>query len=132
VRIVLAVIAIASLACSRDRAQLADAASIPDANTVATSSAPQEASSAPRDVVLDETCRHHDDCVAVLVYPDGDLRCCLACGAQRAANKTSADAFVAMCAHEREMKDCPVYDCQVPMLDARCVAKQCVLVPPAR
>jgi len=124
--------AVVLAACSRERA-----APIPDASTsvleaataIAEDTATETSPSDAAPVTLDERCKRHDDCVVIGLYPDGDLRCCLACIPQRAANKTSADAFIAMCARERAMRECPVYDCVAPTLDARCVGGKCMLAP---
>lgn len=113
--------------CSRERAVVPDASPpARDANVVI-DAAPAKIDAEP--IALEDRCKRHDDCVAVNLYPDGDLRCCLACVPQRAANKTSADAFIAMCARERAMRECPVYDCVAPLLDPRCVAGKCMLAP---
>lgn len=118
-------------ACSRERA-----VATPDASTPVVDAAPQNVEDTAREdvqpVTLDDRCKRHDDCVAIGLYPDGDLRCCLACIPQRAANKTSADAFIAMCARERAMRECPVYDCAAPTLDPRCVGGHCMLAPRAK
>lgn len=107
--------------CSRERASVPDtSAHAPDANVLDAA------------VTLDERCKHHEDCVAVNLYPDGELRCCLACIPQRAANKQSADLFIAQCARERAMRECPVYDCVAPELDPRCVGGKCLLAPRAK
>jgi len=113
--------------CSRERANAPDAsAPAPEAN-VAIDAAP--AMNDAERIALEDRCKRHDDCVALNLYPDGDLRCCLACVPQRAANKTSADAFIAMCARERAMRECPVYDCVAPPLDPKCVGGKCMLAP---
>jgi len=78
---------------------------------------------------LEDRCKRHDDCVKVELYVDGPLRCCLACGAQAALAKSSADAFIAACAQGTEMRECPIYDCKAPAMDALCVAGHCMLRP---
>ena len=127
-------IALALVACSRERvtSNAPDASDVADTVTVDTSPPVDTATSFDaQSVTLEDRCKRHDDCVAIGLYPDGDLRCCLACIPQRAANKTSADAFIAMCAHERAMRECPVYDCTAPTLDPRCVGGHCLLAPRA-
>jgi len=125
------IFAVAIVACSRERAVIPDASIVtPDTNMVeaAIDTAPvPPIDAAP--IKLEDRCKHHDDCVAIGLYPDGELRCCLACIPQRAANKTSADAFIAMCARERAMRECPVYDGVAPELDPKCVGRRCVLAP---
>lgn len=78
---------------------------------------------------LSDVCKRHDDCVKVDLYVDGPLRCCLACGAQAAASKTAADAFLAACTHGTEMRECPIYDCKAEPMDALCVGGHCMLRP---
>lgn len=80
-------------------------------------------------VALDDRCQRHDDCVKVDLYVDGPLRCCLACGTQAAASKSAGDAFIAACAKDTEMRECPIYDCKAPLMDAVCVAGHCMLRP---
>jgi hypothetical protein len=87
---------------------------------------------APTNVKLDDACKKHDDCAAIELFVDGPLRCCIACGAQASANKESADAFIAMCAHDRETRECPVYNCKAEVLDPKCVGGHCQLAPRPR
>ena len=84
------------------------------------------------DSKLDDACKAHVDCVGVDLYVDGPLRCCVACGSQAAASKTSADRFIAACAKERATRECPVYDCDAEVLDPRCVGGHCQLAPRPR
>ena len=78
---------------------------------------------------LSDLCKRHDDCVKVDLYVEGPLRCCLACGAQAAASKLAADAFLAACTQETEMRECPIYDCKAVPMDAVCVGGHCMLRP---
>jgi hypothetical protein len=112
------------VACAREQRVVPDAAGAPAPSV---SLAPS-----PHTVALDDTCKRHDDCVPVDLFIDGPLRCCIACGARAAANKSSADAFIAACAKERATRECPVYPCDAEVLDVRCVARHCQLAPRPR
>ncbi len=110
---------------------IADAA--PLAPATSTSVAPATPSPTPSATAgspgaVDETCEAHDDCVALTLFLEGDLRCCLSCGATAAVAKRWADRFGAWCAATRAMSDCPIADCDAKSLDARCVGRRCVLV----
>lgn len=115
-------------ACSRQSAPVVLDASPPpvvlDASPVA--------STKPRPASLEEACKRHDDCVALELFVDGPLRCCISCGARAAANRASASAFIAACADERPTRDCPVDTCDAEVLDARCVGGHCQLAPRPR
>lgn len=87
---------------------------------------------APANVTLSDACDKHEDCVAIELFVEGPLRCCIACGAQAAASKESGDAFIAMCAHERATRECPVYNCKAEVLDPKCVGGHCQLAPRPR
>lgn len=102
---------------------------IPDTAIVDAPSAMPPATSAAR---LEDECKHHDHCVTVGLFVDGPLRCCIACGPQAAANKSSAAQFIAACAKERATRECPVYDCAASAIDARCVGGHCLLAPRPR
>lgn len=78
---------------------------------------------------LDDRCKRHDDCAKVDLFVDGPLRCCLACGAQAASSKSAADEFIAACAKDKEQRECPIYDCKAPLMDAVCVGGHCMLRP---
>ena len=113
--------------CSRDQRAAVDAA------------APAEVSVgvdapvvAPAHVALEDTCIRHEDCVVVDLFVDGPLRCCIACGGQAAANKKTAQSFIAACSEERKARECPVYECAAPIVDARCVGRHCQLAPRPR
>lgn len=116
------------VACRREPVAAADA-SPPVATSHRDADPMPSASQAPGQVALDDRCVAHADCVTLDLYVDGPLRCCVACGAQAAASKTSADAFVAACAREKAMRDCPIYDCRAPAMHARCVGGRCMLAP---
>lgn len=110
------------------RAPAAAEAGTPDTATDGPGS-PDGAGDGALDGPLDDRCKRHDDCVKVDLYVDGPLRCCLACGSQAAASKAAADAFIAVCAAGKEMRECPIYDCVAPPSDAVCVAGRCMLRP---
>ena len=41
----------------------------------------------------------------------------------------AADAFLAACTQETEMRECPIYDCKAAPMDAVCVGGHCMLRP---
>lgn len=141
VRLAALAVLVALAGCRRvtsETAALADASGVaPDTSASTTHdargprgpSAATSGSSVPHPGAVDDACTAHADCVAVELFVDGDLRCCVSCGATAAASKRWADRFGAFCAGARAMADCPIEECHAARLDARCVAGRCMLVP---
>lgn len=129
-----ALILVLIVGCSRER-RTVDAGSTPVEATPVDAAIVEAVFDVPRHpehVTLEDACRRHDDCAAIDLFVDGPLRCCIACGAQAAANKATSQHFIAACSDERSTRECPVYECAAPVLDARCVGGHCLLSPRPR
>ncbi|MGZ3417219.1 MAG: hypothetical protein ACXWUG_02860 [Polyangiales bacterium] len=100
-----------------------DAAPSASVSAIATTSPPT--SSLPQ---LDDRCKKHADCEAILVFVEGDSRCCPAPSPQAAAVVSAASAFLAACADLQKTRDCPVPE-KTSSARAACVAGHCVVAP---